>query len=206
MPLVNDFYNNSKDIKFTYESLMINARKMLHKAKIATNIESALRIAKAMEKDAKTRSELFCVLLDYYEHIIDDVAIMSAFELFAKSKLLRKQYIIHDLESAKDQHKIRNVQKKQPIHIKSCLAKNYTIKETTLSTSVLLSPKYTVKYNLSDSCIKNLGFFNKTRNLLHMHEITTYGMHLEKLEAIIELKQAIENCSPFLSGPYKLNK
>ncbi|RYY74988.1 MAG: hypothetical protein EOO52_11805 [Gammaproteobacteria bacterium] len=204
----SEIYHNSSKRQLVHKLLMNNALQMLNKAKIVANIETALILAKVSQKFLQSTNpsenedglQLFIALMNCYEHIIDETVIVSAFENFAKSKLLKKMYIVHEFDSSQDddvQKKIKSRQKKFPIHIKTYLAAHdrqltYIFRDTTLLVSILLSQKYVKLYGLSTPCIEQLKLLNRTRNVLHMNTSITSSINLQKIEAIYELKNAIE--------------
>ena len=192
-----EIYNNTPHRKRIYKMLMDSAGKMLSKAKIVNNLEAAIVLAKIRKKHnsngIKTESEsrddldLFMLLMNCYEPIIDEVAIVGAFENYAKSLLLRKQYIVHEMKGREN--------KDGPLHIKTFLSNGKgsgALKYSTLSAATILKLAYAKIYSLSDGCIDHLKKFKDTRNFLHMDTKMTARITLSELEAIDELKRAIE--------------
>jgi|GEM_PF-6028075 len=198
----SEIYQNTLRRKQTYKILMDSASRMLNKAKIVANIEAAMVLAKILkrhnekgiksEEESKDSLDLFMLLMTFYEEITDEAAIVSAFENYAKSILLRKQYVIHKFSFRGSRANNKN---KIPLHIRTYIKSrdNYIFQPTTLSAKNLLDINYVKHYSISDFCIEHLKKFNETRNLLHMNTKITSRIGLSELEAINELKFTIES-------------
>jgi hypothetical protein len=183
----------------TAREILHYAKKMLGKAKIVQNLESAITISQAMnltrgQPDIDLHMGLFRSLSQFHEYIIDEVAIVSAFELYAKATLLKKQYLIHEI--TRPAH-LRTKQKKTPIHRATFRAsyrkgENPQVDFKTLGTGKLLSAKYKKCIGLPSYVFTEIASFNKDRNLVHLHAIQIYGMSEKKLRGIKALKKNID--------------
>lgn len=181
------------------KSISYFAKKMLLKAKIAKNIESAHAIVAAREKarsdgDRKLVQSLSKILFDLHEYILDEAAIVSSFELFSKATLFKKQYLIHVIKSPQ---RLRDKQKRHPIHratYRACIKRGEkpTINYQTLSASQLLEKGYHSKVGLPSHVLKEIGKFNKDRNLLHLHVLPVYGLDSKAIKGIRDLKMHID--------------
>ena len=88
-----------------YKSLDYFARSMLDKATIVKNINSAKVLRKVCDEKIKADEHmnnedfrhLHMLLINCFEVIVDDVILMSAFEMLMKRKLLAKSYVIHEI-------------------------------------------------------------------------------------------------------------
>lgn len=176
------------------------AGQMLSKAKIVENIEIAYPLAKALKKslnskkvDADVTLELMHALLRLRDFILDEVVIVSAFELYSKAILIKRQYIIHEIEYPRD---LKTRQKKEPIRRNTYRAysrrgETPKISRNTLSASQLLKQSYAEKIPLSAGAMTAIRSFNAARNLVHFQMSELHGINLEKLDAICELQAKI---------------
>ncbi|MBV1731032.1 MAG: hypothetical protein KUA38_02180, partial [Hydrogenophaga sp.] len=124
----------------------------------------------------------------YYQHTVDELVLIAAFENYAKGELLLKQFIPHEINAPKD---IKKEQKSKPIHIRTCRKHNATIGDKTIFASTLLKPAYNRYLNLSALTLTELDQLVKIRNLAHFQLVSIYGLSLSTANAIQELKDKI---------------
>ena len=137
---------------------------------------------------------LFRAQCELHEYIIDEVAIVSAFELYAKAILLKKQCLIHEITQPSY---LRAQQKRSPIHRATYRASHRKgetpqISFKTLGTSQLLKLKYKKKIGLPSHVYTEIANFNKDRNLVHLHAIQIYGLSEKNIKGIKALKSKID--------------
>lgn len=194
-------YSKGGSLKKITPMIFFRAKQMLGNAHIANNLHNALILAKIKEsKYGNSEMEmddylsLFEVLMSFYRDLIDDVVIISSFEIYAKAILLNKQFIVHEIQSPA---KLAKEQKNKPLHFRSYRAllkkgEVIKIKERTLTASLLLSSQYSTKLELSRSTITEMKKFNKSRNKIHFHMSGAFSLDIKKLNAIHDLKSKIE--------------
>ena len=198
---VEDKYLNGGSFKVDVDAMFGNAGHFLNKTKISKHLDEAISLCKVHSHllqvndcDIEDKIHLYQVLSSFYEPIIDDVLIFSAFELIAKAKLLKKRYIVHEVRDCTDDSKFSKKQKTEPLHI-STYRKLFKeghingIKGITIGGRILLKEKYYEKLNMLNihkSSIENMRFM---RNRLHSVELGyAWGVELEWLEAVRYLK------------------
>ena len=183
-----------------YKGLYINSEKMIRNAKIVQNIYYAICLSKSLDKLLKDTNIPILDTLGlhdilhhkFYQHIIDDIILMSAFEMYAKATLLKKQYIVQII-NVPSQYK--KEQRNKPIHVKKLLSEKskgiiWKLSDNTLSVSILLKDAYFEKITKRKSLQKTLMEINKRRNLLHFNIASSYSLKttmLQDLEYLIKL-------------------
>jgi hypothetical protein len=121
------------------------------------------------ERSRRIHEHVFRALSDCYEPIVDDVLLISAFEMYAKASLLRRGFAVHEISAPKD---LRDTQRSKPIHRNTLRARkrtgaNVAFKEGTIGLSTLLSKEYEAKYPMPTDVKKGLGEARRRRNLVH---------------------------------------
>ena len=129
----NNFYETYEQggpLRIPRHMLFYSAAYFLSKAKIFQNLDSTITITKVLEKaqiTAEEQRDLFYISSNYYDFIIDDMLIASAFEHYAKSMLLVRRYIPHVIVGS---GKLKKRQGNEPIHFRtyrSMLKKDPTV-------------------------------------------------------------------------------
>jgi len=168
------------------------ARNTLEKAKIAQNIERAKELRGVYDSLLKDKrpveewSTVFRVLSGYYEVIQDDLMLISAYELHLKSKLLRKNYAIHEICAPKE---LSKRQKKEPIHkrtMQAYIARGETIKftEKTLGISTITEKGYAKFHTTNRSVERGFKIAKARRNLVHFTLGHAYQVDKELLDFV----------------------
>ena len=199
--LIKSTYQNGGSLKKFAKHIGESSARMLNRAKIVKNIDKAVLIRSLIDdyisksKDPGNKLlSTYMLLMDYHDSLVDEVIIISAFELYAKAILMTKGYFVYVINSPSDLH---HEQKKRPIHrleyrhlVKSGKLVNFS--GNTISASILLGKNYQKTLNVSDHLIHELNKINKRRNFVHF--TTSYGYTLDKhlFSAIQEIKQLIE--------------
>lgn len=177
-----------------YKTLFRNASKMLKNAKIVQNIDDAIYLRKALDKilnhiDHPIEDSFGLANIlhhKFYQHIVDDIIICSAFEMYAKATLLKKQYVIQAIDYPNNRKKEQN---EKPIHIKTLLSdksKNaiWRLSRNTLPISILLKHNYFSKITKHEELLPVLLEINKRRNLLHYNVASAYNLEMPMLTEI----------------------
>ncbi len=176
-----DLYKSGGKIAPYIQMLDCSARQMLEK----TNIFSSLSRAKALhhiyhstpfgsnpsQEEIEMSFEIIHLLSECLSPLVDDVLLLSAFEIKAKTELLRKRYVVHDVLAPKE---IADRQRKHPIHILTIQALQKTsnpiiFKDTTLGLATLLKPNYKKFYPMLTPAEAGLDEVRKRRNLVHFN-------------------------------------
>jgi hypothetical protein len=184
----------------TYKALYQNASKMLNNAKIANNIADAICLRKGLDKIINEPTpELFGMANilhhKFYQHIVDDIILMSSFEMYAKACLLKKQYIVHVIEKP---NKFKKEQKNFPVHLKTLLAQKakgevWKLSNNTIPVSLLLKDKYFEKITKRSELKGVLEELNRRRNLLHYNVASSFSLEMKMLLEIEYLKKLINS-------------
>ncbi len=197
-------YLNGGGFKGDTEALYKNAHRMMNKAKIVQRLDEAISLDTLFEKlwkdegNKKDLHPLKMQIITFYEPIVDDAILFSAFEMYSKDTLLRTQYIVHEIKTAANYNKGCKEQRKTPFHFKTYrkLAKEGVItgiKQTTIGGEVLLKEKYFEKINLKKEHIKHYDKIRAMRNRLHsVNTFYLYSVKLEWLLAISHLRDQIQ--------------
>lgn len=174
-------YKTGKGISRESETLSGAARMMLQKAEIVRNLEKAkglyLLYEELRSSGLKTSDGVSLMgvahraLSECYSVILDDLMILSAFEIYAKSELIKKSYVIHEIRSPAS---LSRRQKSEPIHIKSIKAhvskgKFVDFKDTTIGISTLLEDSYRKFLNITSSVEGGIKEVRNRRNHIHFH-------------------------------------
>ena len=81
-------------------ALIYNAKRIIEKAKIIKNIEQAINLREQINQEAAKRIpekplKKMQRLNEFYNYMLDDLCIISAYEMYSKAILLKNNYIIH---------------------------------------------------------------------------------------------------------------
>ncbi len=179
-----------------------SALSMLNRTTIAANIDRARLLRRLIDESLATgvtdeatfhmRVELHNMLTDLFEVITDDLLLLSAFELHAKAELLRRGYIVHELEAGD----LSDQQKKRPLHVRTVRAalnrgEQVRFRDHTIGVSVLLRGSYRAKYPFSPSVLRGLREVQNRRNLIHFHVGLAWTVSEDLLAAAQFLDKAI---------------
>jgi hypothetical protein len=198
--LMHEQYLEGRNSKM-YKSLDYFARSMLDKATIVKNINSAKVLRKVCDEKIKADEHmnnedfrhLHMLLINCFEVIVDDVILMSAFEMLMKRKLLAKSYVIHEI-SKPDSLKKR--QKKAPVHIRtiqSLAKKGEEIKfgENTIGVGCLVKEEYLNKTKAPNNILKGLEKVRGRRNFVHFQSAFGWSVDKELLDFVEYLHNEI---------------
>ena len=209
--LIHEGYRKGKSNLAT-SSLDWMARSMLEKAKIAKHIDRAKVLRTLVDQsfaksgkgefDRKAGHELFSLLSECFDVLIDDLIIGSAFELYAKRMLLSQGYCVHDISLPENLRLAQRGKKGQggaPVHvntIKATETKGAAVGfgETTLSLSILMSKPYANRLNLPADAMRGLAEVRERRNLVHFHTHLTWNVTSDLLALVEYLDKAIPTC------------
>jgi hypothetical protein len=196
--LLHDMYLNDKGSKFAPYAKQLDwfARSMLDKAKLTSNLERAkclkVLLDKHMSKDsnnAEHREEatlIFNLLSECFEVILDDLMLLSAFEMYAKGQLLRKGYLIHAI---REPTSLCKKQRTKPIHIRTIRAmnnkgENIEFSEKTIGIGYLVKATYISKYPIGSTALDGLSKIRDRRNLVHFNTGMAWAVSKELLEFV----------------------
>lgn len=186
-----------------YKNLDWAARSMLDKTTIVKNIERAKSLRKLCNKEMKNVREnkhstddyieLYKLLLECYETIVDDVMILSAFEILMKRRLLAKGYVIHNIIKPNE---LKNIQKKRPVHRRTICSqdkKNIKIEfsDNTLGIGLLLNKGYIERIKVPESFLECIDRVRKRRNLVHFHNGYAFDLDDNLINFVEYLNKAI---------------
>lgn len=126
---LHHLYKTGKGLSLNADSLSGSARIMLQKTEILGNLDKAKGLLTLYDElrisgfKGNTGESLFGVahraLSECYAVILDDLMLLSAFEIYAKSLLIKKSYVIHEIKKPKS---LATKQRKTPVHIRSIKA------------------------------------------------------------------------------------
>jgi hypothetical protein len=197
---MHEQYLEGKNSKM-YKSLDYFSRSMLNKATIVKNLKSAKALRKGCDEKMKAGEsfenddfhQLFKLLTDCFEVIVDDVILLSAFEMLIKRKLLAKSYVIHEITKPLF---LKKKQKKVPIHnrtIQSLTKKGEEIKfsDNTIGIGFLTKEEYLTKTKVPDSILKGLAKVRNRRNLVHFQSPFAWSVDNELLDFVEYLNNEI---------------
>lgn len=209
----NDFeylchiYRNGGTLPKMYiNNIFYAAGYFLSNAKIYKNLDNAQLAIEQIDQLSKMRNEkvvearmaFHMILSNYYQHTVDDVLIVSAFENYAKGMLLKRRYIPHVVNSPIDW---KREQKKQPLHIlkfRAGLARGIDIQlsDMTLSPSILTKNSYLDKIEYSKQRKAELLKTISNRNKLHFRGMDSYSFKSEYFDQIAYLTKLIKKQMP----------
>lgn len=192
-----------RDVK----AILSFSRQMLGKATIIQNLVRAKPLSRLHdhhlhhehEKEWPTADygeimqETYRVLMSFYEHMLDEVAIVSAFEMYAKAVFLDSRRVIHVIARP---NSLRKRQKGSPITFEDVRREyanfgDFAVFPHTLSAFRLLDDGYNGYLGLSASTITRLKEFNSVRNRIHFHRSRFYQLTVDDLAALEELRDQI---------------
>jgi hypothetical protein len=162
----------------------------LWRAKVLLGVADSLR-PKPGGRDYSM--ELFVLLSDCYEPILDDLLLLSVVEIHAKAQLLRGGYAIHEISAPST---LRKRQKISPVHVRTLRAasrrgEDVTFREHTLGISVLLEKQYRDRYGLPDKVTGAVTGVRRRRNLVHFAEGYGWSLNHELLEFVEHLHAVV---------------
>ena len=176
-----DLYKSGGKIAPYTRMLDWSARQMLQKTTIFGTLVRAKALhqifhsmpfgANPSQEELERSHELLGLLHECLSPLVYDLLLLSAFEINAKTELLRKRYVVHDVLGPDD---IADRQRKQPIHVRTVQASQQTstpitFKDTTLGLGTLLKPNYKKYYPMSPLANAGLKEVRERRNLVHFH-------------------------------------
>jgi len=201
--LLHDFYLTPGNRITPYaDDLAYYARRMLNNADLVNTLDRALTLYRLHKKQIKAiptnedrdeMIEVFRILTSYFEPVIDDLAIYSAFELFAKSKLLRNLFIIHTISKPSD---LSSKQKKAPIHVNTVRAydrKGIALKfeNHTIGSDSLFRMSHTKYYPFGNTVRTGLKEIRRRRNFVHFIPPFAWSVSESMLKAIEYLNKEL---------------
>jgi hypothetical protein len=200
---VHLLYAKGAPLRNYAEASARSARHILQKSKIAQSLASAITLQYVHERmpitnsieDAYHRLGMLRILTtDYFSMLADDVLLLSAYEIYAKSQLLKKRYVIHDILKPDG---LRKKQRREPIHIRTIQAhfkRGETVEfgETTLAVSTLQKRAYKKITTTPSAASKGLEEVWRRRNLIHF--VTIYWGSVTK--ALIDFVRFLDQVLP----------
>ena len=178
--LLHDVYREGKALAAYAPTLEWAARSFLDKATLIRRLESA-RITTTLIDTAFKQpftdpmrpdvGALTRLSMEFFEPLVDDVLLISAFENMAKAKLLRRRYVVHEITRPRA---LAERQRGEPVHVmtinsemKRCQRVDF--KETTIGLATLLKPQYLRLFPLPTKAMKAMEEVRLRRNLVHFN-------------------------------------
>jgi hypothetical protein len=184
--------------------LDVNARMMLERSKILPNLARANLLLDLLDfcrkgghvlDDAEHQRvfDVFSLLMECYQYIVDDLLVVSAFEIHAKAVLLKSGYVIHQIREPK---KLRKIQSKAPIHVRTVQASSKRGEEVrfqsySLGIGVLLQEKYLQHYPLPSGTDAAIAQAKTRRDTIHFAEHYPWAVDRNLLKLVEHLGSAI---------------
>jgi hypothetical protein len=195
---MHDLYKSGKAFGRTAKLLRYSARQMFDKADIANNLNKAKKL-RALYDYLRTQkggapleqmerwSIPFEALNDCFSVILDDLMLLSAYEMYAKAFLISKGYVVHEIEIPQS---LKRLQKKGPIHVRTIRAKMASgevvkFQETTIGIGHLLSSGYKAKVKTPKLVEDGLIEARNRRNRIHFALSYTWSV-TPQLLALVE--------------------
>jgi hypothetical protein len=183
---------------YTATQLLWGARAMLNKTQIVPNIKHTRILRKALDNlNATTSTEdrtkewfdIFEVLCTFFDPILDDVLLISAFETYAKACLLKQGYFVHNIKRPKN---LTLVQKREPVSLEEVTHyKNVEFFEKTLGIELLTQDNYIKLYPFTEDTTKGLNTVRQRRNTVHFYVGVAWAIDNELISFVEELNEKI---------------
>ena len=205
-----DRYQNGGDLGNQLNPIFYAAGYFLVNSEIYKNLDYAIlvneqldRLRAARSRDGELRASLHLLFGKFYKHTIDDAAIVSAFENYAKAMLLKKRCIPHLVTSPNGWSKD---QAKRPLHFlkyRAALRNGVDIKlsDKTLAVSILTQNSYLEKIGYSKTHKKAMNEAIDSRNKLHFMGVSGYSLKKPFFDNIVYLVKCIRKQT---ANPYPL--
>ncbi len=198
---LKDRYENGGDLQSQLNPVFYAAGYFLASSEIFKNLDYAMTINSQLERlrrkksqDGELMASLHLLFARFYKHTIDDTAIVSAFENYAKGMLLKRRFIPHVITSPKEW---KEEQQQSPIHFlkyRAAIRKGVKIKlsDKTLAVSTLSKDSYLNKIGYSQSHKLALDEIIASRNKMHFMGLTGYSLKGHFFEHIVYLHSLIK--------------
>jgi len=182
-------------------TLFTSAHSMIQKARVVQNIDDILQLRELFDRLFKEKGiepteidVLHKLISNNYEYVTDDVLMISAFELYAKGKLLAENFVPHVIDKP---NCLSKKQKKRPVHVSDLKAAqrrgdDVCMLYKTLMCRTLLKPKYIAIIAIQGEHVEEIKKMNKRRNFIHFREPSAYDIKIPYLRACEYLSSTIE--------------
>lgn len=177
--------------------LLYSAQRAFRRAWITQNIDEALLLQEVKE-DLKGNFRGSTMDLDMkltrvqgslYDHIIDDMLVIGAFELYAKAVLGGQGVLVHAIRTPSS---LKKDQGKRPVKVAEAEAEDAVLRMQSIKCSTLLEDAYCDLIGVPAQHRESLEGINKCRNLIHGHPIIGHRFERDTFLAIKWLGDAIE--------------
>lgn len=194
---VRQLYETGGDPSHCVHGLMCMARSLLDRTKIVPNLAVAkdrLRTADDQKQALGNEhigewGELYLKAYECYEEFVDDLLLLSAFELLAKARLLEQGYVIHSIDNPSSR---RNDQKNEPLLAERLRAEGCDMSNShTIGITSLLKPAYRELYAFNSDVEQGLEKIRSRRNLVHFNMGYGYKLTREILAAVEFLDDSV---------------
>jgi hypothetical protein len=167
----------------------------LSRAKVLLDLLDLCRKGGQVHGDAERQRvfDVFGLLMDCYQLIVDDLLVIFAFEIHAKAVLLKAGYVIHQIRKPKA---LRSLQSESPIHIRTVQASSKRGEEVgfqphSLGIDLLLREKYLQHYPLPSGGAAAIAEVRKRRNTIHFVEPYVWAVDRSLIQLVEHLESAI---------------
>lgn len=192
-----EVYLNQENRSTIIWELLVYAHMMYKKVYVFQHFEKFA--ASFRERDAKGNppKEYWDGL--HYEKLIDHIKICVAFENYNKAVLLSKGFVVHKIDSKKNQA-LAKKQRLEPVPIEEFLRSNKFVQDNpygewyleglsnfnTITFSLTLSEGYQRVINLDNQFVHYLKGINDKRNRLHFYKNYAGAFRVESMLAAVE--------------------
>jgi hypothetical protein len=180
--LHESYEKSGKSFKWFALGLESHARSILDYAKIASALERG-RILNSLKDrlsalNKKRANDLYIdqivsMLNDCYRPIVDDVMLLSAFELYARARLLRDGCVVHNIVAPAVLKKKQELEPVRVNSVRSAARKGQSVSfsEVSLGIPCLLKPRYRDKYPklMSQSVLNGFEEVSRRANVNHFY-------------------------------------
>jgi hypothetical protein len=168
---------------------------MLERTTILPNLWRAKVLLDVLDAQRSSANsiDLFVLLTDCYDAIVDDLLILAVVEIHAKAQLLRGGYAIHEISAPAA---LRKQQKTSPVHVRALRAasrrgQNVTFRANTVGISVLFEKEYRRRYGLPDALLGAVAGVRQRRNFVHLTEPFGWSLDRELLDLVEHLNAVV---------------
>lgn len=180
-----------------------NARTMLCKTKIHKQLDEAKTLYKLERHFSKNVNQSHFSDDDFFnvarlafsceDHLVDPILLLSAYEMYFKSVMLRNRFVIHQIKKPET---LKRKQYKTPIHVNEIrkLNKNgehIEFSDYTIGIEQILSPSYQSICPIPSNAKIGLEIVRYNRNLVHCFFAKASSLKQEFLDLVEYLDKAI---------------
>jgi hypothetical protein len=184
--------------------LDVGARLMLERSTILPRLSRAKVLLDLLDlcwqggkhQEASERQRVFDVfglLTECYQPVVDDLLVISAFEIHAKAVLLKLGYVIHQIRKPKA---LRSLQNESPVHVRTVRAstkrgEDVLFHRNSVGIEVLLQDEYLKHYPLPVGAAAAIMEARTRRNTIHFAEPYVWALDRNLVELVEHLGSAI---------------